>query len=569
MRYTLVGENDYLNPIETVLKNRGIEDIQSFLSVSEKNIIHWSKLKNIDNAVSKLLEHIEMNSKIFVQVDSDPDGYTSAATLISYLQKIFPTINIQWRLQEGKEHGVIIDTIPDDVNLVIIPDSGSNQFDEHKKLRKKGIDVIVLDHHDCNEESKDAIVVNSQISPEYLNKHFAGVGIVYKFCKALDDKLGVKLADEYLDLVAIGNIADSIDMRSLETRYYVEKGLKNIKNKFISALFEKQSYSTKGKVNMITTSFYINPLINACIRIGEMEEKKQMFRAFLEVDEHIYYAKKKINEPIEVSTARLVGNIKNKQTRLRDKGTEAINERINEKNLLDNKILIVNVTDILHKNLTGVVAVKLAEAYKRPTILLRQRDPNKPYLNGSIRGYEKGAVKDFKEFLLETNKFNFVEGHPNAAGCEIGFEEVVEANELMNEKLKDESLDSDIHEVDFVISANKLKKKFVLEIANHENVWGHKVDEPILAVKDIEVQKEDIQLMGKHKNTIKISYKGIEYIKFFTNEETYIELISKGERLVIDLIGKCSMNEYNKEKKPQVIIEDLMVKETKKKEFVF
>lgn len=498
-----------------------------------------------------------------------PDGFTSAATLISYTQKVFPEAKIKWRLQEGKEHGVIVSEVPEDTDLVVIPDSGSNQLEDHKLLKEKGMDVIVLDHHDCSVESKDAIVVNSQISPDYPNKHFSGVGIVYKFCKALDDKLGINHADHYLDLVAIGNIADSIDMRSLETRYYVEKGLKSLKNKFIKALYEKQSYSTKGKVNMITTSFYINPLINACIRIGEMEEKEQMFRAFLEVDEEIYYDKKKIYEPIEISTARMIGNIKNKQTRLRDKGMEAINERIEEKNLLNNKILIVNVTDILHKNLTGVVAVKLAEAYKRPTILLRQRDPDKPILNGSIRGYEKSAVKDFKEFLLETKKFTMVEGHPNAAGCEVGFEEVVVANEIMNEKLKDETFDSDIYEVDFTISGDKLKKNFVLEVAKMEHVWGHKVDEPLLAIKNIEVNKEDIQLMGKHKNTIKIVYKGIEYMKFFSSEEVYESLVSQGDRLVIDVIGKCSVNEYNNEKKPQIIIEDFEVTKTKKKELLF
>src|SRR5205085_11494007 len=116
-------------------------------------------------------------------------------------------------------------TIPNDINLVIVPDAGSNQFKEHKQLKERNIDVIVLDHHECNEESGDAIVVNSQLSPDYPNKQFSGVGITYKFCKALDDKLGIKHADEYLDLVAIGNVADSQDMRSLETRYFVLKGL--------------------------------------------------------------------------------------------------------------------------------------------------------------------------------------------------------------------------------------------------------------------------------------------------------------------------------------------------------
>jgi single-stranded-DNA-specific exonuclease RecJ len=406
VKYKLIGKNNLLEPMGTVLRNRGIEDIQSFLHVSEKDIVHWSKLKNIVKAADCLLEHIEKGSKIYIQVDADPDGYTASATLINYLTKIFPDINIYWRLHEGKEHGVIVSEVPNDVNLVIIPDAGSNQFEEHKQLKERNIDVIVLDHHECSEESEDAIVVNSQLSPDYPNKQFSGVGITYKFCKALDDKLGVKQADEYLDLVAIGNVADSQDMRSLETRYFVLKGLKNLKNKFIKALFDKQSYSTKDIVNITTTGFYINPLINACIRVGNMEEKKQMFRAFLGSNEKIHYKKKSVEESIEVNTARVLGNLKAKQDRIRNKAIEEIDLKIESKNLLNNKLLIVDITDILHKNLTGVVANKCAEKYKRPAMLLRFSE-DEEFLTGSIRGYEKGY------FNVRGAKGEYIQLHKN------------------------------------------------------------------------------------------------------------------------------------------------------------
>jgi single-stranded-DNA-specific exonuclease len=72
VRYELIGKNNLLAPIETVLRNRGIEDIQSFLNVSEKDIIHWSKLKNIDKAADCLLRHVKRGGKVFVQTDADP-----------------------------------------------------------------------------------------------------------------------------------------------------------------------------------------------------------------------------------------------------------------------------------------------------------------------------------------------------------------------------------------------------------------------------------------------------------------------------------------------------------------
>src|SRR5690606_2887501 len=161
-----------------------------------------------------------------------------------------------------------------------------------KQLKDRGIDVIVLDHHDCEKESEDAIVVNNQLSPKYSNKNFSGAGIVYKFLQALDNKLEIKHADYYLDLVAVGNIGDMMDSRELETRYYMTKGLKKINNSFLKALFEKQEYSTKGIVNLINVAFYIVPLCNAAIRAGSTEEKLQMINAFLESNEKVYYKRK-------------------------------------------------------------------------------------------------------------------------------------------------------------------------------------------------------------------------------------------------------------------------------------
>lgn len=568
MKYELIGKNDFFSPIEAISKNRGLENIQSLLKASEKDVIHWGKLKNIEVAVDCLLKHIKLKSKIFAQVDSDPDGYTSFALLISYLKKAFPTVNIEWRLHEGKEHGIIIETVPDDVNLVIIPDAGSNDYEEHAVLKSKGIDVIVLDHHECNKESSDAIVVNSQLSPKYENKEFSGVGITYKFTKALDEKLELNYADNYLDLVAIGNIADSQDMRSLETRYYVNKGLKNISNKLLKALYEKQSYSTGGVINIKTTSFYINPLINACIRVGTMEEKTQMMNALLNSDETIYYKKKDIHEPIEVSTARMLGNIKARQGRMCDKAMIAIEERIEEKNLLDNKLLIINTTDILDKNLSGLVANTLKDKYKRGALILRYND-EKEAMTGSIRGYDKGSIKDLKSFLQDTEKFDFVEGHANAAGCQIALNNLIEANDICNELLKDTVIDVDSYDVDFIFTPKQLKSNFIKEVHKYQDVWGYKVDEPMIAIKDVEVNSSEIYLNGKTAKTLKFEHKGIEYIKKFSNEKTWNELKSMGERLLIDIVGYCTVNKYMGKSTPQIVIEDFEVTKTLKKEFIF
>lgn len=568
MRYKLIGVNDYLiNPIKTILNNRGITDIEKFLNLDESVVNDWRLLKNIEKAVDCLLTHIKAKSNIFVQVDSDADGYTSSAILINYLKSIFPNINIKWELQEGKEHGIILNKVPSETNLVIVPDSGSNQYEIHSALKKRGIDVIVLDHHECEKESEDAIVVNNQLSPEYPNKNFSGAGIVYKFCKAIDEHLGVNKADYFLDLVAVGNIGDVMDMRELETRYYVLKGLENINNSFIQALLRQQEYSIKGVVNITSIAFYIVPLINAAIRVGDKEDKVDMMKSFLESNETVFNEKKDMNETIQVATARRLYNLKNKQNRLRDKGVELIEKRIEEKGLLSNKALIVNVTDILDKNLTGLVATQISKKYKRPVLLIRQKD-NSTIFGGSARGYEKGVLKDFKQFLQDINKFIFCEGHKNAFGFEIEAEKLIEVNNIINDLLKDVEIDVDKYEVDFIIPLEKLNPEIIYSIHKLRDIWGNNIEEPLIAVTNITVNKDDIQLLGKNKNTFKFKCRDIEFIKFNYNEETFNKLFN-GECFVIEVVGKCSVNQWDGKEIPQFIIEDFNILEVKKKEWVF
>ena len=113
-----------------------------------------------------LISHIGQNDKIFIQVDADCDGYTSAAILINYLNCLFPHFvqtNITYRVHDGKQHGLLIDTIPNDVKLVIAPDSSSSDFEIHEELYKKGIDVLVLDHHEAEKISEYACVINNQL----------------------------------------------------------------------------------------------------------------------------------------------------------------------------------------------------------------------------------------------------------------------------------------------------------------------------------------------------------------------------------------------------------------------
>lgn len=165
MNYELIAErNKKLSAIEHVLQNRGITDIEHYLNTDDSDIIDPSLIANIAEGAKMLALHIAKGSKVLVQVDSDCDGYTSAALLLNYLNKLFPSFvqnNVQYRMHTGKAHGLILDTIPEDVRLVIAPDSSSEDYEVHKQLSDRGVDVLVIDHHEASAISSHACVINN------------------------------------------------------------------------------------------------------------------------------------------------------------------------------------------------------------------------------------------------------------------------------------------------------------------------------------------------------------------------------------------------------------------------
>jgi single-stranded-DNA-specific exonuclease len=131
---------------------------------------------------------------------------------------------------------------------------------------------LVLDHHNADELSPYACIINNHTC-EYPNKTLSGVGIVYKFCQYIDSLLGLQEADKLLDLVALGMIADMMDLRDCETRRLIEKGLINLHNPFIKMMVAKNEFSLKGKLTPIGVAFYIAPSVNAVSRVGTVEDK--------------------------------------------------------------------------------------------------------------------------------------------------------------------------------------------------------------------------------------------------------------------------------------------------------
>ena len=156
MEYKIINEKleSDLDAISQVLFNRGIkkEDISHYLNTTDDDILEPTLLDNIEEGCEMLINCIANDKNMFVIPDVDADGFTSAAILINYLSLVnedYVKEHIFYGINDDKVHGIILDNIPDDISLVVCPDSASNDYEQHNILKDKGIDVLVIDHHEA------------------------------------------------------------------------------------------------------------------------------------------------------------------------------------------------------------------------------------------------------------------------------------------------------------------------------------------------------------------------------------------------------------------------------------
>lgn len=568
-KYNLIGNNlGFGNILETILINRGIKDINEFLNPTEKNVEDINNYDNINEWISTYLKHIENNSNICIVVDSDFDGFSSASEIYQYTKLINPSIEIKFLVHKGKAHGLKdlmteISQLQNDIKLLILPDSSSGDFYEHSIISSWGIDILIADHHEVmgNVYSCDAIVVNNQLSEKVTNKSLTGVGIVYKICKEIDRRLNVNYADNFLDLVTVGMIADVCDLTNLESRYLVNQGIEQIKgnknyNKLISLLIQKQAYSMGNKITIMGIAFYICPLINSMTRMGTVEENRILFEAMCNKEEVMsdkVRGKGVVEMTIQEYAMRKCEATKRLQKKSTDKGIDVINEQI-EKYKINKLAIIICKGDELEKSLTGLVANKLASQYQRPCIILKTNDSA---FSGSGRGFEKNQIQDLKEWCSKTKLFEYTEGHANAFGCSVHKNKI---NELYDVVSKIPCSTELVYNVDGIYNSKSLNKAMVTLVAGMNNVWGTTVKEPLFAIEKLQMSSNDIHLIGSKKNTINFKYNDIEFIKFNTNEQEYNEIIHDGKDVEFTIISRFGVNEYNGNSKAQILIEDMLYK---------
>lgn len=449
-------------------------------------------MDNIEAAANRIIRAAKESQKIAILVDVDMDGYTSAALLINYLKEqskpygSLPdsAMEIVPIFHEAKTHGLsdtvvmraLRDTIKPD--LLVVPDA-SGTLDQYQALVGLGIDIVVLDHHDVPErgDGEKVIVVNNQQSKDYKNKALSGVGVVWQTCRMMDAILPFMCADNYLDLVALGLVADVMDMRSDETRFLIFEGLKPENMHCPVCQMAPELFKDYDHMDPHFVGWSIGPIFNAVNRIGSGDERELVFGCFL--DENLEKMVKDNKRGATGQTQyvreawRQATNAQSRQNRRRDKLTGMIEELIRDERLADNKVIVLAIDDYVpeYKALSGLVANKIAEAYQRPAVIAFQTEDGD--YAGSLRAPAGvKAWENFRDLCTKSGFCKYATGHPQAAGICIYGDSVVDFIEYFNELFAD--IDTEQHyQVDFIFQPDDPNlKQLCYDLDELGNIWG-------------------------------------------------------------------------------------------------
>lgn len=578
--------------LKEILEKRGVLDVEAFLKANENDVYDGRLLKNMDKAIECFVEHMSKGSRVHVVVDCDTDGCSSAGILVQYIRRVFPDIKVTYGMNEGKKHGVFIDELPpaEEFDLLVLPDCGSNDKIACDKLKELGKDIIVLDHHLMEVENPSAIVVNCH-DGQYPNPTLTGSAMVYKFCKELDKEYHIEVADDYIDLCALGLVGDMADVIEEETRFLIKKGSENIKNDFIQEILLKRKIIEKkeDKVGIIPSIFgmKVAPVCNGVVRCGNYEQRLDMMRAlFGEQEDRIYQPRRKskndpkpepIVESLQVNVLRMCDSVKSKQTKEVGKIVKEIVNEIESQELYKDKVIILDLSKLemeVNPVYTGLLASKVANQYKKPVLICNS--DNEENFRGSGRGYSLSGIESLKQEVEATGLAKGM-GHDNAFGISFKKENIDNLRESLNKRL-DYVSNEDVWLVDYETPFNYLKLKDVKRIGELNDIFCTNLTKPKFAITGIQLEIGDIALVGKNENVLRITKEingqVFKMIKLNSSKEEYCNMTGKTAngignkspkgKVILEIIAEFDINVFNGVATPQINILDFNVEKESK-----
>ena len=539
------------------------EDINSFLNPSIKNYLpNPNTLIDMEKSTIRMIESIDKKEKIGIFGDYDVDGATSTALLGKYFTelKLKYEIYIPDRKKEG--YGPSIKSFESLINkgvkIIFTVDCGTLSFDAINYAKKRGIDVIVLDHHqsEINLPKAFSIINPNRIDDKSNLQYLCAAGVAFMFLVSMNRELRLndwflknKIKEpsliNYLDLVSLGTVCDVVPLIGLN-RALVKQGLeilKSKKNLGLKTLLDICKIENKPSIYHL--GFMLGPRINAGGRVGKCShganlllnnDPKDAFKLASELDQF------------------------NKERQMLEK--DLLQKILNEtKNYVKDPVLVLSGSN-WHEGIIGIVAARLKDKFNKPVIIISIEGQVGKASARSIVGFDIGSViiaATQNKILLKGG------GHKMAGGFSINIKDIEKFKDFVFRKFKNinEDLTSDKPlYLDSVISPTAINLDFYNKV-NNLAPFGSGNPEPKFIIENLKTINGKI-VGEKHIKSVLIGEDGsaIKTIAFNAIEndlEAY--LLIKNNKL-FNIAGKLSLNEWRGQSNVEFIIDDISVNKT-------
>ncbi|OQY08952.1 MAG: single-stranded-DNA-specific exonuclease RecJ [Fusobacteriia bacterium 4572_132] len=536
-----------------ILINRGInteEEINSFLEPNIKNLHNPLELKDVDIAINRIKKAIKNKENIWVYGDYDVDGITSSSVFILALRKLGFETNFYIPLREegyGLNNNALKKIKNEGGNLVITVDCGISNVNEINYANEIGLDVIITDHHEINNDLPNAIaIVNPKRKEnEYPFNYLAGVGTIFMILLALFQEMNKKNELlELIDIVAIGTVADLVPLLG-DNRIFVSNGLKKMEKTQNLGLKTLLNFIyPKGKPEKYDTAdigFRIAPIFNASGRLDDAKKAVELLTTFSETDAQIL-SKKLINQNFE-------------RQEIEKEIYKKVEENIEKNNLAQNNIIIA-ADSSFHHGVIGIVASKITEKYYKPTIILEKKEDGTAVASArSIEAFNLiEAIDNFKELLLKYG------GHHMAAGFSLPIENLEEfsseINKYANKLLSEEDYIKPI-KIDGSLNLYKVSYDFYSKL-EALSPFGMKNPKPVFKLSGANIL--NMRKIGADKTHIMFDISKdnlkIKNCVWFNKSDFYYEL---NQNKKFDIVFKIKLDSYMDKYYTKIFVEDIKV----------
>lgn len=518
-----------------LLFNRGIDSFEAALHYleDEASTIDPSLLPDIEIAVERIFQAVERQEKVVIYGDYDVDGVTATVLMVEALRQFGAAVEPYIPNRFGEGYGLNLSAVDElhaqGCGLLITVDCGIRSLIEAQHAREIGLDLIVTDHHEPGDELPNALAVVDprRADSRYPNPNLAGVGVAYKIVQALSRQKPEKgvFADQWLDLVTVGTVADIMPLDG-ENRALVKGGLMAIHQSRRQGLY---SLANAAQVNLSTLTardigFVLGPRINAAGRLGSAMDAVQLLMA---------------ETPAEAAPlAQKLDDLNRERQRI----TQEIQVKVQERNNLDDTYLMFDVDPEFKMGVVGLAASRLTDTFYRPSVVGAQGSETTRASCRSIPEFHiTEALDECADLLVKHG------GHAMAAGFTVANENlellIARLKEIARRELQDKLLAPEIL-ADMEVDLRNLKVDLLTLMAQLEPT-GEANPEVTFVSRNIEL--EHPKLIGKEKNHLSFTAKSKDHLAINAvafRQANWYDVIREDKARRFDLIYTYELNEY-------------------------